>query len=440
MKPARLNMRAGWLRLHLYLALSLGLFFALLGLTGSLSLYGETFDRWLNPSLTLQADNATAQSLDDLMAVIKRAYPELKGSWTLDIPRTATEPLTAWYETPTESAGRYYAPLMLSLNPYTGTILARRIWGETARTWLLDLHTQLHMGRFGQQLVGWLGLALIVSVVSGLYLWWPGLAGLRRAFHVNHTQGLHRFALDLHRLMGILGFAALLILAFTGFNLVYPALGEAIVGTTGMGHGDDGPVIRSTGMASTHRSVGLAEAILIGRGPFPKAEVRQLTTPDGPEGTYRITFRQRFEASDRHPMTAVWVDQYSGQIREVRNAARFTTGETALTLIWPLHTGEMLGAWGRLAWFLAGLMLPLLYVSGLLRWLIGRGSIPDRVVDFRPVRQAVTRYRHRFAGWLAETLRHARPWLIRAWQHTLKTLDRLLKQALTRLARLREKP
>jgi uncharacterized iron-regulated membrane protein len=135
-------------------------------------------------------------------------------------------------------------------------------------------------------------------------------------------------------------------------------------------------------MAAAHHPVTLEEAVLLARGPFPRAEVRQITTPDGPEGTFRVTFRQAFELNQRHPMTAVWVDQYSGQIREVRNAARFSRAETLLTAVWPLHTGEMLGGWGRLAWFLAGLMLPALYVSGMVRWLIRRGSISDRTLDF----------------------------------------------------------
>jgi uncharacterized iron-regulated membrane protein len=126
--------------------------------------------------------------------------------------------------------------------------------------------------------------------------------------------------------------------------------------------------------------------VLLARGPFPSAEVRRVSTPDGPDGTYRVTLRQRIDPNERHPMTAVWVDQYSGHIREVRNAARFTAGERTLAVLWPLHTGESLGGWGRLVWFLSGLFLPLLYVSGLARWLIGRGSLPDRPVDLTRVR------------------------------------------------------
>jgi len=383
----RTRARQRWLTLHLYLALILGFFFAVLGLTGSLSLLGEGLDQLLNPRLSVEPAPGLKPSLDDLMAAIGREHPDYKGPWTLELPHSPQEPLTAWFEKPVETRGQAYAPLMVSVNPYTGQVLASRFWGETARTWLLDLHSQLHLGRFGARWVGLMGLAMMLSVISGLYLWWPGLKGLRSAFRLRHEAGMNLFMFDVHRLMGLSGFIALLVLAFTGFNLAYPALGEALVGTTGMSHDADGPAIRSTGMAAAHHPVTLEEAVLLARGPFPRAEVRQITTPDGPEGTFRVTFRQAFELNQRHPMTAVWVDQYSGQIREVRNAARFSQAETLLTAVWPLHTGEMLGGWGQLAWFLAGLMLPALYVSGMVRWLIGRGAVRDAPVHFTMLNQ-----------------------------------------------------
>ena len=416
----RTGARQRWLTLHLYLALILGFFFAVLGLTGSLSMLGEGLDHLFNPRLSVEPAPGAKRSLDDLMAAVRREHPDYKGPWTLELPRAPDDPLTAWFEKPLETRGQAYAPLMVLVNPNTGDVLASRFWGQTARTWLLDLHSQLHLGRFGAGWVGLMGVALMLSVLSGLYLWWPGLKRLRSTFRLRHEAGMNLFLFDLHRLIGLSGFIALLILAFTGFNLAYPALGEALVGTSGMSHDADGPAIRSTGRVSADHPVTLEEVVLLARGPFPRAEVRQITTPEGPEGTYRVTFRQAFEVNQRHPMTAVWVDQYSGQIRQVRNAARFSRGETLITTIWPLHTGEMLDGWGRLAWFLAGLMLPVLYVSGMVRWLIGRGSITDREVDFtifirgarmlsewaiacwRQLKTRWQKFKRQFEGWIAK--------------------------------------
>ncbi|NBS17328.1 MAG: PepSY domain-containing protein [Gammaproteobacteria bacterium] len=380
-----LKARSSWLKIHRFLALSIGLLLALLGLTGSLSMLGEGLDHLLNPSLRIETKGQTPLSLDLLMAEIKKAHPDLKGSWTLELPRTKDDPVTAFFERPPESFGKLYAPLMVAVNPYTGEILTSRLWGETFRTWLLDLHSQLQAGLLGQRVVGGLGLILILSLTSGIILWRPDRLALRSAFAIRTNQGLNRFLLDLHRWLGLLGFPLLFVLAFTGFLLVFEGPLESILGITGMAHGEKGPAIKSSGQGSSHRPVSLDEAILLARGPFPKSEVRLLTTPEGPEGTYRITFKQRGEVNDRHPMTAVWVDQYSGQIREVRNALRFSIAETFLTAVWPVHTGEISGGWGHTLYFLSGLLLPLLYLSGLIRWLIGKEAIADRAMDLSPI-------------------------------------------------------
>ena len=388
-----------WFAVHRYLALTVGLFFALLGLTGSLSLYGDGLDRLFNPALVITPTDSQPQPLDKLLAALRQAYPDDRGAWTLELPRGPDEPLTAWYEKPLDTLDEDYAPRMVAMNPYTGEIVASRFWGRTLRSGLVNLHAQLRLGRGGGTLVGWLGLGLTVSLLTGIVLWWPGRANLRAAFGFRHDAGVHRLALDLHRWLGLLAWPALLVLALSGVHLAWPGLGEALVGSSGMGHDDQGPAIRSTGQPFQNRPVGVEEAVLLARGPFSRSSVRLVTTPDGPEGTFRVTFRQPSEINDRHPMTAVWVDQYRGQIREVRNPARFGPGETLLTAIWPLHTGELLGAWGRLAWFCAGLMLPVLYITGLTRWLIGKGWLRDRLIDYTPLHRAWDLTRARLREW-----------------------------------------
>jgi uncharacterized iron-regulated membrane protein len=243
---------------------------------------------------------------------------------------------------------------------------------------------------FGWNSVGILGLLLIVSTITGLYLWWPGISRLRQNFLIRHDAGLARFAFDLHRTFGLFSAVILLLLAFTGFHLVYPKLLETILDASDMGHGDGGPEILSTG-APNGRPVSLAEAVLIARGLFPSAELRRITTPDGENGTYRINLRRPAEPNIKHPSTLVWVDRWSGQIREVRNPNQFSEGQAFITRLWPWHTGEAFGAIGRFAWFCVGLMPAVLYVTGLIHWLHRRGSIRDREVNLAALRPKLER-------------------------------------------------
>lgn len=377
--------RAIWRTCHLYLALGAGFLFALLGLSGSLSVYQEELDQMLNPQLLIDAPTGTYRSLDRIVEAVRKAHPARHGAWTLEMPRSRRGMITAWYDNPHETIGAYYAPLMVSVNPYTAEVVASRFWGQTAATWLLDLHTQLQFGRSGWNSVGILGLALLVSIGSGLYLWWPGLGRIRQAFTIRHNAGTMRLLFDLHRALGLASALVLLLLAFTGFHLAYPKVLETLVGSPGMSHGNDGPAVRSTAVPNDN-PVGLSDAEFIARSLFPRAELRRITTPDGNSGVYRINYRQSGEANRKHPFTVVWLDRWSGQIKAVRNPGGFSWGETFTTWIWPLHTGEAFGAWGRFLWFLTGLAPLLLYASGLHYWLQRRGSLPDRKVDMAALR------------------------------------------------------
>ena len=370
--------RALWLNIHLYVALFGGFFFVLIGLTGSLSVYRAELDIFLNPNLVIENPQTHYQSLDKIIAAVKAVHPDRYGSWTLEMPQATDEMLTAWFEKPQETYFEFYAPLMVSVNPYTAEVVESRFWGQTLMTWLLDVHTQLKLDKFGWQAVGVLGGLMMVSILTGLYLWWP-VGGFRQVFALRLNKGMMRLLMDLHRWLGLLSAGALLVLAFTGLQLSYPQILELVIGTQDMGHGNDGKPVLSSARPST-RPVSLEAAEFMARGPFPRAKLRRVTTPVGENGTYRINLRQSGEINQKHPFTMVWVDRWSGQIKSVRDPSLFSSGEKLMTWMWPLHTGEALGEAGRFAWFLVGLCPAYFYISGLLYWLHKRGIVRDRPV------------------------------------------------------------
>lgn len=381
-KISRYITRQNWLNIHLYLALVFGLGFVLIGLTGSLNVYRAEIDALFNPELVITPPvDAQILSLDKVFAAVRRAEPNRYGVWTLELPAQPNQPITAWFEKPHETFDQYYAPLMLTINPYTGEIVAKRFWGQTLTTWVLDLHSHLQLGADGKKMLAILALCLMLSIASGLYLWWPGWQRLRFAFLVRHDLGMISLGFDLHKLLGLGSAGFLFLLAFTGFHLAYPPLLEAITSTQGMGHGDEGPNVHSSGVPND-RPVSISEAVLVARGLFPSSDLRRVTTPLGDTGTYRINLRQHHEINQRHPVTMLWVDRWSGQIREVRNPVKFSPAQSFTLWLWPLHTGEALGL-DKFCWFLIGLTPLFLYISGLCHFLHRRGLIKDRPLDIK---------------------------------------------------------
>lgn len=416
--------RAIWLKCHLYLALVFGLLFSLIGLTGSLSVYREEIDSLLNPELMIQAQPDQALSLDKILAQVRKVHPNRHGAWTLEMPRTPDAPITVWFDNPKESVDSFYAPLMVAVNPYTGEVINSRFWGSTLTTWLLDCHTHLQLGADGRNIVAGLAVLLSLSVLSGLYLWWPGFSRLLQAFKVRQNQGLIRFLMDFHRLLGVFSAGFLLLLAFTGFHLAYPELLENLTASTGMGHGDTGPSISSTA-APNDNPVNITQAVLVARGLFPSSEVRRVTTPAGELGTYKINLRQKHELNQHHPFTNVWVDRWSGQIRSVTNPVQFSTGQAFTTWQWPLHTGEAFGGSVRFLWFLLGLMPLAFWLSGVAHWLFRKGLLQDRPIDLKGFSQNMGRRLHhaaiRSGRWLDRKLQ---PWIVWGIRKLAEFMDR----------------
>ncbi len=379
---ALLNSRQLWLKIHLILALSVGLLFAILGFTGSIIVYNAELDELLNPDLVISQPSSQTRSFDELITALKRAHPTRHGEWTLEMPRSAHSMVTAWFEKPSESYFKRYAPLMVSVNPYTAEVVRSRFWGRTFVTWCTDLHSQLQLGSVGWELVGYLGIALVLSILSGLYLWWPRTAlNTKQSFSLSLPRSRQHWLIFLHRHLGLLSSVPLLLIACTGSLLSYPEIMTQLTGASGMAHGETGAAITSTAEPNIHVT-SLTAAEFMARAVFPNATLRRITTPVGATGVYRINYRHPQEINQRHPYATVWVDRWSGQIKAVRNPKQFSWGESLSSWLWPLHTGEAFGAPGKLLMFITGQSLFWLYLTGLFRWLYRTGKLADSRFNF----------------------------------------------------------
>ena len=374
--PALLQKRRLWFKIHSVLGLSLGALWALVGLTGMISVYGDGVDAALNPALH-GLPKGSPLPLEQHYRTLMQRYPGHAGAWTLVLPEIPGDALIAVAEKPKLSKDASYRPLTIGLDPSSSAILTEREKGWTFRTFVVKLHANLLAGGFGNTLVGSSGIALLFSITVALGMWIRQKRSMAVRFRIEWRKGMLLFLSDFHRLTGIMMAPVLIIIALTGIAMVFPAIPEFFLGTQGSAHGVKGKTLESTGSGDPGARIRLDEALLIARGPFPHATVWGITTPEGAGGSFKIHLRQRDEARARHPQTAVWIDAYSGQILDVVNPSRFGFGQRLDVLIWPLHTGEWVGGNARILWFLAGLSLPVFFLTGLIRWGIRTHRIAD---------------------------------------------------------------
>ncbi len=98
-----------------------------------------------------------------------------------------------------------------------------------ALAWLENLHGRLLLGANGLMVNAVCGFLTAAVCVTGLVIWWPGIARWRRALIVPRGAGWKRFNFDLHSAVGFWTFGILFIWGMTGGYFVFPEPFRAIV-------------------------------------------------------------------------------------------------------------------------------------------------------------------------------------------------------------------
>lgn len=349
---------------HKWIGLTLGLLFALLGLTGSLLVFYPELDLVLNPQRAVRMP-AQLASFNGIVEALQQAEPARPGTWRIELPMGDATPITARYYKPAETAERSFAPLILTLDPASLRVTSRRFWGDDLFTWIYDLHYSLLLENTGKTLLGIASLVILVLLLSGLYLWWPTAKSWRGALTIKSGAAWKRRIYDWHAKPGV--YALLLVLTLTASGLLLVAPGWFTPSIDRLS-----PLSRLYQASKRPQPVALRisadDAIRIARDRFPGADVRWLHTPAPEQAVWRVQMRQTVEPNQRFPRTNVWIDAVTGDILASRDPRRNSAGDTLMDWLHPLHNGEAFGLPGRIIAFACGLLPLLAFITGFIRW------------------------------------------------------------------------
>src|SRR5213595_3381621 len=124
------RLRVVIVKIHLYIGLTLGLLFVMLGLTGTTIAWRDELDALLNPELlTASADVPLAVAPATVQAVTDKlqADPRYGRPGLLMLPSTPHEVFVAWYQLKGPAAGR---SRQVMVDPVTLAVKGERVWGE----------------------------------------------------------------------------------------------------------------------------------------------------------------------------------------------------------------------------------------------------------------------------------------------------------------------
>ncbi len=365
-QPRQNRARQLFTRLHLWLGLGLGALMVLAGLTGSLLVFYVEIDGWLHPEQAA-AGSAAPASYDRAIGTLRRTYPDKTGPWRIEVTHRPGA-IPARYYNPPETAARDFAPMLVWLSPDGTRVLRRDFWGDTAMTWIYDLHYRLLMGRAGGVVFGYAGLALLVLLGSGLAAWWPR-GSLAKALRYKPRSAPQRRWRDQHKLAGLAGLPVLAMLTATGVMLALPQESDAVLG---MVLGAPQPLPQVRGQSGPDAQITPSAAMGAARAALPGARLAWIEIPGAGQAAYRLRLQAAGDPARRFPHSFVWIDQHRGTVLAMADARAAPLLNRFDNWLHPLHDGSAGGLALRLVVVLGG-MAPLgLFVTGLRRWWAAR--------------------------------------------------------------------
>jgi uncharacterized iron-regulated membrane protein len=373
---ARLKARRKvWLDVHLWLGLVLGLFLSIFGLTGSILVFHVEINELVNPGmLTVAAPDPPSayKPLAKLFQAGKQAMPASAVHTFADYPRNAEAALKMHFTQPL--AEGCSASWEVYVNPYTAEVTGKRLMStpdslfpKTFIGFVFELHYALCMGEdIGYKVVGLMGALLIISVLTGLIVWWPLTGKWLKALTIKWKASAERLNFDLHKTFGFYSTLILLPVLFSG---VYMDVPENVVPVLEL----FSPVTYRYGFQSKPQDkppITMAEAVAIAEQRYPEGRPDWIYGISTPTSTYTVCKDGVQAAGSLIHRRCVVIDQYSGAILDVDDPSdrKATAGEIFTHWQWPLHSGQAFGWTGRILVFLSGLACPVLFVTGFIRW------------------------------------------------------------------------
>lgn len=336
--------------LHRWAGGFVGLFLALLGLSGALLVHEDLFLRATVP----HAGDPQVQDTATLVAAVEKVFA------AQDAPRSiilARETMGLHRLNFGEAGGGYAAQSGELVTRWTSK------W-ERPEIWLFDFHHHLLMGDAGELAAGIMGLIGLVFVVTGVILWWPA----RRlfAFRLWPANYSRNAVVRQHRDLGVVMSPILFVSLLTGVMMTLPAVEDVILApfsppavaaaASKPPQVKGGPIAKQVDWPSILGQV---------RAKYPDGELRVVALPAKPGGLISIRVRQPAEWLP-NGRTMFWFDPADGRLVATRDALAMPLALRIANAEFPIHAAKVGGLAYQLVMTASGLSLAVL--GGLAAW------------------------------------------------------------------------
>lgn len=364
------------LKIHLWLGLGSGLIIFILGITGCI----YVFDEELRPLIyhnSYYADEITKEkkNVSELLKIVQdsvgkdkpmnaiRMRNEKDATVIFFTSKEKENPNAIWYCDNQEYNYTIY------VNPFTGKI--QKIENTTTEFFnvIVFLHWSLLLtNKIGQPIVGIAVIIFIISLITGLILWWPknkSAAKQRFWFRWKDTTKWKRKNYDLHNILGYYVMLFALVIAFTGLVWSFKWFDNSVKWIANGGQTIEKKKEHFVSDLSKKKEQNTMDKILnTVQYSYPKAQNYTISFPEDSLQTQSVYI----ENGGNFDRINLQFDQYSGELLNKKTYADKNNGEKLRSLNYAIHSGGILGLPGKILAFFVSLICASLPVTGFYIW------------------------------------------------------------------------
>lgn len=362
------------LQLHWLIGISAGLVLAVMGLSGGMYSFSNEFIKLLDPQVTSvhpPADSARALTPAVLLARVSERTSYVS---SLTLSAKPDEAARVGFMKPVPGSDKKKFDLEY-LNPYTGELLGKPASEDFFRL-VLDLHRKLAMDETGKAITGAATLALLLLILSGLYLRWPNTAALnwRSWLYLNRQLSGRNFLANLHAVLGTCAMLAYLLFALTSLSWSYEWYRK---GLSALVVSDTTQAIKPAVKASRTIDNGAASKTDLDAvwnnftAEVPQYRKLILLLPSGTGKSAPTVQILYLDTQAPHPYanSRMVFDAASGTLQSHERYADKSLGAKLMASLYALHSGSFFGMPGMLIMMLAALLLPVFALTGWIMYL-----------------------------------------------------------------------
>lgn len=364
-------------KIHLFLGLGTGVIVILLSVTGCMYAFrDEIFDIVHHDFIYINSDGLEETTLP-LSQLWDRAQQALGNQYQIKNASTYKQADKAWMFRAYQyndtaityfDAGNY--DMIVYINPYSGEV--QGIMNHHLEFFQLVkmLHWSLWLNTpYGQPIIGYSVLIFVISLITGLILWWPkNKAAMKQRFSIHWKARWRRINYDLHNVPGFYSLMFALILATTGLVWSFQWVMGLVYFSANMSFAMPAqkPVVKSIKPVTSVVSDPFSQALVNSWELFP--EVNSISLSKAKEEEANIDAYVKVYDGTYYKSHRLQFDQYTAELLQAHYYHELSSGEKLINMNYDIHIGAIGGIWGKILAFIVSFICGSLPISGFIIW------------------------------------------------------------------------